>query len=305
MTPGDSRRTTTIPPVRTTVKAGFVVYSHNDPERKIVILEKGGLRAVDSSVTPRKELFRMRPGDLVGVAALLEREPFLYDLEATEMSDVTIVSEECMESELKNMPLWLLACIRDLSGQNRQRRESMRKPRMENSLKSLAEFSKFLKKGKFYPMENLIQEYCWQTKAAVASTKEDLKALCRRRLLELQKQGDSLYITVPEPELLKLFVDYLDYQDQGKPWEPLRLNANQRKAVITLSAIKGDEAKDAPGWLSEFQKKGVELNVSDWIHLVGQGLFKEKDESHYSPVPERVQYFLLALRYETDLRGLL
>ena len=304
MTPGDSRKTI-IPPVRTTVKAGFVVCSHNDQERKIVILNKGGLRAVDSSASPKKELFRMRPGDLVGVASLLEREPFLYDLESTEISDITIVSEDCMESELKNMPLWLLACIRELSGQNRQRRESLHKPRMENSLKSLAEFSRFLKKGKPYPMENLIQEYCWQTKASTAATKEDLKALCRRRLLELQKQGDTLYITVPEPELLGLFVDYLDSQDRERTWEPLRLNVNQRKAVFMLSTIDGNEIKAAPAWLIEFQKKGIELNVSDWIHMVGQGLFKEKDENLFSIVPEKIQYFLLALRYENNLRGLL
>ena len=304
MTPGDSRRTT-IPPVRTTVKAGFVVYSHNDPERKIVILEKGGLRAVDSSVTPRKELFKMRPGDLVGVAALLEREPFHYDLEATEISDITIVDEDCMESELKNMPLWLLACVRELSGRNRQCKESMRKPRMENSLKSLAEFSRFLKKGKPYPMESLIQEFCWQTRVPAATAKEDLKALCRRKLLELQKQGDTLYVVPSEPMLLKLFVDYLDSQDQGKTWEPLRLSLNQKKALVMLSTIKADEVKDAPSWLAMFQKKGIDLTVADWIYMLGQGFFKEKDESHFSPVPEKVQYFLLALRYEINLRGVL
>ena len=304
MTPGDSRKTT-IPPVRTTVKAGFVVRSHNDSERKIVILEKGGLRAVDSSVTPRKELFKMRPGDLVGVATLLEREPIHYDLEATEMSDITIVSEDCMESELKNMPLWLLACIRELSGQNRQRRESLRKPRTENSLKSLAEFSRFMKKGKPYPMESLLQEFCWQTRVPVAAAKEDLKALCRRKFLELQKQGDTVCVIAPDPELLKLFVDYLDTLDQGKTWEPLRLTLNQKKALVMLSIIEASEVKDAPSWLAMFQQKGIDLTVADWIYMLGQGFFMEKDESHFSPVPEKVQYFLLALRYEINLRGVL
>ena len=96
---GNSRQQV-IPPARLNVKAGFVVYSHNDQERKIIILDKGELAAVDNTESPRKVMFTMQPGDLVGVAALLEREPFRYDLEATEDSEITVVSEDCMESEL-------------------------------------------------------------------------------------------------------------------------------------------------------------------------------------------------------------
>ena len=102
MTPGDSRRTTTIPPVRTTVKAGFVVYSHNDPERKIVILEKGGLRAVDSSVTPRKELFRMRPGDLVAVAP--------------KAKELLVIKSALVSNERVSVPAWLEVDIEKLQG---------------------------------------------------------------------------------------------------------------------------------------------------------------------------------------------
>ena len=247
----------------------------------------------------------MKPGDLVGVAALLEREPFRYDIEATEISDITIVNEECMESELKNMPLWLLACIRELSGRNRQRKESIRKPRTENTLKSLAEYSRFLKRNKPYPIEEFVQEFCWQTRVPVVTAKEDLKSLCRRKFLELQKQEDSVFVIATNPELLKLFVDYLDSQDQGKPWEPMHLSLNQKKALVMLSTISADEERDAPAWIGEFQKKGIETTVSDWIYMLGQGFFNEKDESHFSPNPERVRYFLLALRYETNLRGVL
>ena len=63
---GNSRQQV-IPPARLSVKAGFVVYSHNDQERKIIILDKGELAAVDNSQSPRKIMFTMHPGDLVGV----------------------------------------------------------------------------------------------------------------------------------------------------------------------------------------------------------------------------------------------
>ena len=173
---GNSRQQV-IPPTHSSVKAGFVVYSHDDQERKIIILDKGELAAVDNSLTPRKVHFTMQPGDLVGVAALLEREPFRYDLEATRDSEITVVGEDCMESELKSIPLWLLAVIRELSARNRQRKEAGRHSRAANSLVSLSEFCRHLKKGEPYPLESLVQEFCWQTKASAPEVKEDLKAL--------------------------------------------------------------------------------------------------------------------------------
>ena len=82
----------------------------------------------------------MRPGDLVGVAALLEREPFKYELSASKDSKITLVTEECMESELKRLPLWLLALIRNLSAKTHLLKRAAIETRVRNSLKSLAEY---------------------------------------------------------------------------------------------------------------------------------------------------------------------
>jgi hypothetical protein len=297
---GNSRQQV-IPPARLSVKAGFVVYSHNDQERKIIILDKGELAAVDNSQSPRKIMFTMHPGDLVGVAALLEREPFRYDLEATIDSEITVVGEACMESELKNIPLWLLAVIRELSAKNRLRKEACRHSRAGNSLVSLAEFCRYQKKGKPYPLEGLIQEFCWQTKASAPSVKEDLKALGRRKFLEIS----GSVVTVTHPELLELFVDYLEYQEQDKPWPPLQLSLNQKKALVRLSIIEDRTPQDPPAWLAYFQKNNIALTAADWIKMQSLGWFKNPKENLFAPDSKKIQYFLLALRYEINLRGVL
>lgn len=311
---GNSRQQV-IPSARLSVKAGFVVYSHNDQERKIIILDKGELAAVDSTQSPRKVMFTMQPGDLVGVAALLEREPFRYDLEATVDSEITVVGEDCMESELKNIPLWLLAVIRELSARNRQRKEDSRHSRAGNSLISLAEFCRYQKKGEPYPLEGLVQEFCWQTKASAPSVKEDLKALCRRKFLEISETAEghtdsgienaSPVVTVTHPELLELFVDYLETQEQDKPWPPLQLTLNQKKALVRLSIIEDEAPQDPPAWLAFFQKNNIALTAADWIKMQGLGWFDNPKENLFVPNSKKVQYFLLALRYEINLRGVL
>ncbi len=299
---GNSRQQV-IPPTHSSVKAGFVVYSHDDQERKIIILDKGELAAVDNSLTPRKVHFTMQPGDLVGVAALLEREPFRYDLEATRDSEITVVGEDCMESELKSIPLWLLAVIRELSARNRQRKEAIRRSRAANSLVSLSEFCRHLKKGEPYSLESLVQEFCWQTKASAPEVKEDLKALSRRKFVEIA--GMDPMVTVTQPELLELFVDYLESEAQEKPWPPLQLTLNQKKALVRLSITESDLSQDPPAWLAFFQKNNIALTAADWIKMQGLGWFINSKGNLFAPDSKKIEYFLLALRYEINLRGVL
>ena len=122
-----------IPPTHQSVKAGFIVYSPKSEERCIVILEEGELVARETT-PPHSVVFTMRPGDLVGVAALLEREPFKYELSASKDSKITLVTEECMESELKRLPLWLLALIRSISAKTHQLKRSAIETRVQNTL---------------------------------------------------------------------------------------------------------------------------------------------------------------------------
>ena len=307
---GNSRQQV-IPPARLSVKAAFVVYSHNDQERKIIILDKGELVALDNTQSPRKILFTMHPGDLVGVAALLEREPFRYDLEATVDSEITVVDEDCMESELKNIPIWLLAVIRELSARNRLRKINSRHSRANNPLISLAEFFRHLKKGEPHPLETLVQEFCWQTKADASDVKEDLKALCRRKFVEISEraqagtEGAGPVVTVTQPELLELFADYLESQEQGNPWQPLQLSLNQKKALVRLSITENWTPQDPPAWLAFFQKNNIALTAADWIKMQGLSWFDNPKDNLFVPNPKKIQYFLLALRYEINLRGVL
>ena len=88
-------------------------------------------------------------GNLVGVGALLEREPVRYIFQATVDSSITIINDECMESELKSLPVWLLAVIKAISARTRRINESMRSAKIDNPLASLASFCKFFKGDDF------------------------------------------------------------------------------------------------------------------------------------------------------------
>ena len=109
----DSRKKL-IPPTQLRVKAGFVVSSPQDEDKKIILLNEGELVALDPKAN-NKVVFKILPGNLVGVGALLEREPVRYVFQATVDSSITIIDNECLESELKSLPVWLLAVIKAIS----------------------------------------------------------------------------------------------------------------------------------------------------------------------------------------------
>ena len=76
MVTGDSRKKL-IPPTQFRVKAGFVVSSPQDEDKKIILLNEGELVALDPKEN-NKVAFKIHAGNLVGVGALLEREPVRY-----------------------------------------------------------------------------------------------------------------------------------------------------------------------------------------------------------------------------------
>jgi hypothetical protein len=46
-------------------------------------------------------------------------------------------------------------------------------------------------------------------------------------------------------------------------------------------------------------------DVSEWIHMLQLGWFKAINENAFAPNTDKIKYFLAALRYETNIRGVL
>ena len=295
-----------IPPTHQSVKAGFVVYSPKSEDRSIVILEEGELVARETT-PPYSTVFTMRPGDLVGVAALLEREPFKYELSASQDSKITLVTEECMESELKRLPLWLLALIRNLSAKTHQLKKATVQTRVQNTLKSLAEYLSHKPQDKEFNLAELIREFSFLTKISTATTQEDLKSLLRRHLIKLSQKNGRIFCKIIDPELLKIFTDYLQAQECESDFIPYKLSYTQKKILVFLSATEESTAKTGPEWISFIHEKFNSADVSQWINLLKLEWFQKNDPDSdlFEINKQKVQYFLKALRYETNIRGVL
>ena len=295
-----------IPPTHQSVKAGFVVYSPKSEDRSIVILEEGELVARETT-PPYSTVFTMRPGDLVGVAALLEREPFKYELSASQDSKITLVTEECMESELKRLPLWLLALIRNLSAKTHQLKKATVQTRVQNTLKSLAEYLSHKPQDTEFNLAELIREFSFLTKISTATTQEDLKSLLRRHLIKLSQKNGRIFCKIIDPELLKIFTDYLQAQECESEFTPYKLTYIQKKILVFLSASEDFTAKTGPEWISLIHKKFSIADVSQWINLLKLEWFQknDSDSDQFFINKEKIQYFLKALRYETNIRGVL
>ncbi|WP_407457413.1 Crp/Fnr family transcriptional regulator [Fibrobacter sp.] len=309
MITGDSRqpvRQQVIPPTHQSVKAGFVVYSPGSEERNIVILEEGELTARETT-PPYSIVFTMRPGDLVGVAALLEREPFKYELSATKDSKITLVTEDCMESELKRLPLWLLALIRSISAKTHQLKRSAVETRVQNTLLSLAEYLSHKTEKKDFNLAELIREFSFLTKIPTSTVEEDLKSLLRRHLIKLSVKNKRIFCQTIDAELLHIYTDYLHNNDNGASFVPYKLTLELKQILVYLSTEDESISKNGPDWIQFIQQRFPKAAVTQWINLLKLGWFSEEKSKpdHFHINKAKVLYFLKALRYETNIRGVL
>ena len=298
MVTGDSRKKL-IPPTQLCVKAGFVVSSPQDEDKKIILLNEGELVALDPKAN-NKVVFKILPGNLVGVGALLEREPIRYVFQATVDSTITIINDECMESELKSLPVWLLAVIKAISARTRKINESIRSAKTENTLASLASFCKFYKSEEFLQTNALLQEFSWLTRTPVPAASEALKALIRRKLIVFH--GDKTCLSIPNPYLLGIFSDYQKTKDLDKPWPPFCLTLQQKRILVLLSTLENGTSKDATGWISFFKERNFEITVADWLQIQQFEWFVERNHQ-LSLDLKKINYFETALKYEQNIKG--
>lgn len=295
----DSRKAI-IPPTCSYVKAGFVVSSPQDEEKKIILLNEGELVALDPKAN-NKVVFRILPGNLVGVGALLEREPVRYIFQATVDSSITIINNECLESELKNLPVWLLAVIKAISARTRKINESIRSAKTDNTLASLASFCKFYKSDNFLQTNALLQEFSWLTKTPVPAASEALKALIRRKLIVFH--GGKTCLSIPDPYLLGIFSDYQKATDLNKPWGPFCLTLQQKRILVLLSTLENGTSKDATGWIAFFNERNLPINVADWLQIQQFEWFIEKGNHLLSLDLKKINYYETALKYEQNIKG--
>ena len=289
-----------IPPTQLRVKAGFVVSSPKDEDKKIILLNEGELVALDPKAN-NKIVFRIHPGNLVGVGALLEREPVRYIFQATVDSVITIINDECMESELKSLPVWLLAAIKAISARTRKINESIRSAKTDNPLASLASFCKFYNPSERLQKQMLLQEFSWLTKTPLPTANEALKTLIRRKMII--QQSDGLTLTVLDQQLLEIFSNYLKAQELDLPWLPFKLSFQQKRYLVWLSTLDPSTIKDGSAWMNLFKEHHLEISVSDWLELQQFEWFTEKENHLFALNTNKINYYLTALRYEPNIKG--
>ncbi len=295
----ENSRQQIIPPNRVNVKAGFVVYTPGSEERSIVILNDGELAARNKD-NPNEIIFTMHPGDLVGVAALLEREPFHHEIVAIRDSSITIVNEECMESELQRLPVWLLAVIRNMSSKTRRLKYASNESQAQNTQRSLAEYCSHKPAKTQLFLTDLLLEFSWLTRVPKEAILEDFKSLARRHLIAIQKINERIACKITDPELLKIFVDYQESLDQAFPFAPYKLTDFQKRTLAALTTVEATVIKRGHEWLTS-----IKADISEWLILVNMGWFKELGDDNFCVDAMRVRYFLKALRYETNIRGVI
>ena len=147
----------------------------------------------------------------------------------------------------------------------------------------------------------LLQEFSWLTKVPFATANEALKALVRRKMIT--PKGDGSFFTIPDPDLLSIFADYLKAQDTDVPWHPFKLTLQQKRQLVWLSTLPPDTTKDGSAWINLFNEHHLDINVADWLQMQQFEWFIEKENHLFSLGTDKINYYLTALRYEQNIKG--
>lgn len=298
--PAGLSRTSLIPPARLRVKAGFVVSTPQDEKKKIILVNSGELVAIDKNAG-NKVIFNILPGNLIGVASLLEREPMRYSIVAKVDSDLTIIDDSCMDSELKSLPVWLLGVIKSISARTHKIKDASKSAKVTNPVKSLATFCASIPSGETRPIQQLLKEFSWLTRVPQAVAAQALQSLIRRKIVIIFK--DRQKIQVPDANLLQVYADYLDSVENETTWYPFKLTIEQKKVLVLLSTLDQGTEKDGSGWITFFKEHNQDISITEWFKLQQYGWFQKTDASLLALDSDKVNYYLLALRFESNIRG--
>jgi hypothetical protein len=106
---------------------------------------------------------------------------------------------------------------------------------------------------------------------------------------------------------MRIFADYQQSIDSGKDFIPYKLSILQKRLLIFLAPLEMTEPKTSPEWISFIQEKFKDVEVSQWINLLKLEWFRkvDGDNDRYEMDKKTIRYFLKALRYETNIRGVL
>jgi hypothetical protein len=212
-----------------------------------------------------------------------------------------------MESELKRLPLWLLALIRSISAKTHQLKRSAVETRVQNTLLSLAEYLSHKTEKKDFNLAELIREFSFLTKIPTITVEEDLKSLLRRHLIKLSVKNKRIFCQTIDEELLHIYTDYLRNNDNGSSFVPYKLTLELKQILVYLSTEDESISKNGPDWILFIQQRFPKAAVTQWINLLKLGWFSEEKSKpdHFHINKAKVIYFLKALRYETNIRGVL
>jgi hypothetical protein len=158
-----------------------------------------------------------------------------------------------------------------------------------------------------FNLTELIREFRFLTKIPAATIQEDVKAIFRRHLIKLSQKDERIYCRVVDSELMRIFADYQQSIDSGKDFIPYKLIILQKRLLIFLAPLEMTEPKTSPEWISFIQERFKDVEVSQWINLLKLEWLRkvDGDNDRYEMDKKTIRYFLKALRYETNIRGVL
>ena len=79
--------------------------------------------------------------------------------------------------------------------------------------------------------------------------------------------------------------------------------SNKKKVLVWLSTLEADTAKDGSAWINLFKEHNLEISVADWLQMQQFEWFTEQENHLFALNIDKVNYYLLALQNEPNIKG--
>ncbi len=234
---------------------GQQLFREGEKGREMFIIKEGLVSIKKNIEGSEVELVSLGPGNVIGEMALLDKQPRSASGYAVEKTKVKVVNELVLNSVLEKIPRWLVGIIRIITSRLRDTNKQVNKCLLKDKELGVASMILLVsaRKGKEINGTNAIEfnSCCNETMFTSRITIRDFlkmsEYLKKRGLIRELDSDKTKFILIPDPEALRLFVEFRKARRRGAEMEAENLEKSDIEILdlITYESQKsGKETRE-------------------------------------------------------------
>ncbi|MFH1761883.1 MAG: cyclic nucleotide-binding domain-containing protein [bacterium] len=225
-------------------KPGEIIYKEGELGKEMLVIKEGLVKIIKNSSQGPVELAQLGPGSIVGEMSLLDNLPRSADIQAVEVTVVSIVNEAIFNSVIAKVPIWLKGIVKIITNRLRDANTKVGKSLLKDKVCGVVSLLLILFKKEHTSRRNkqcidfllCMEKACYICKISRGEFKGIVTDLVKRKIAGAFKDEDGkAYLYFDDLEILSIFVEYLRLKSQDKKMEGVEITEEAEKVLDHIS----------------------------------------------------------------------